>query len=312
MSRPPMRRVGRVAVLPATLRAILPATLVAAACLLASCAHGPASPAAPAPTTCAEDLVPWPLERLSLPEGSWLDAPDEGRLCALRDALTDVLDPCTPRLDLLAGLGQLRLCYRTKDLARAAVALAGQGESPRVIALELYRRLERSERDAAKLDLEGAPMWGSPGARHVVVEFMDFECPACRAARTRVKALVGSHDVVLYIKHWPTRFDHVFARYASLASMAAHRQGLFWPVSEGLFARQDALSEAAIDRIVQAAGADMERYRADMASAALSERVDRDVRDGEAAGVKGTPWFYLDGREVSGVDELEQRVEGDE
>ena len=63
-----------------------------------------------------------------------------------------------------------------------------------------------------------------------------------------------------------------------------------------------------IDQLAEAAGLDMAKYHKDLVDPALAAQIDRDIREGEAAGVSGTPTFFLDGKRVDSLDELEQRL----
>lgn len=92
--------------------------------------------------------------------------------------------------------------------------------------------------------LEGVPHQGGPvDAPVVLVEFADFQCPHCKeAAQMLPEVLEAFGDkVVMYYKHFPLS-SHTASELAARASLAAHRQGKFWPMHDLLFEHQRTLS----------------------------------------------------------------------
>ena len=81
---------------------------------------------------------------------------------------------------------------------------------------------------------------GDPEARIVIVEYSDFECPACSAAHTAMKSLLSAFgkDVRLIFKHFPLERPHPWARAAAAAAECAGRQGAFWQYHDRRFERQ--------------------------------------------------------------------------
>ena len=83
---------------------------------------------------------------------------------------------------------------------------------------------------------------------------------------------------------------------AAVASMAANQQGKFWEFHSGLFKNYNNLNAEKIDELAQAAGLDMEQFKQDRQNPALAAMVQRDLKDGVAAGVRGTPSIFVNGR----------------
>jgi protein-disulfide isomerase len=98
-------------------------------------------------------------------------------------------------------------------------------------------------------------------------------------------------------KHFPLR-NHRFAMPAALASMAAHRQGNFWPFQDKLFESYNKLNEQKISEIAVGLGLNMVQFDKDRKDPALKNIVDQDVRDGRNAGVRGTPSIFINGRRL--------------
>jgi protein-disulfide isomerase len=230
---------------------------------------------------------------------------DADERASLVEVLTSQFDPCGEPRSFMAALEAEVPCERALESAALVVNLVAKGLSKRQIVRELLKELARTT-ERADFSLEGSPYIGDPGAKVVIIEYMDFECPFCRVASGPTKELAKKHGAVLYIKHLPIE-HHEFAQAAAVASMAAHRQGMFWKLGELLFANQDMLSLERIDELAKEAGCDMKRYEADKKSPEIELVIKRDVEEGDRLEVDGTPTFYVDGFLVD-YDQLEEKI----
>lgn len=104
------------------------------------------------------------------------------------------------------------------------------------------------------------------------------------------------NDVKLVFKNFPLTRIHKFAMDAAVASMAANQQGKFWEFHAGLFKNYNNLNAEKIDELAQAAGLEMEQFKQDRQNPALAAMVQRDLKDGVEAGVRGTPSIFVNGR----------------
>ena len=102
-------------------------------------------------------------------------------------------------------------------------------------------------------------------------------------------------DVKLVIKHFPLP-SHNFAKKAAIAALAAEKQGKFWEVHEKLFANQKQLSDAKVEEIARELGLNMEQFEQDLKDPGLQARIDRDLKNGQEANVRGTPSIFLNGK----------------
>ncbi len=104
------------------------------------------------------------------------------------------------------------------------------------------------------------------------------------------------NDVKLVFKSFPLARIHKYAMNAAVAAMAANRQGKFWEFHKELFKNYNRLNDEVIDEIAQSVGLDMEQFKKDMQDPALLTMVQRDLKDGVEAGVRGTPTIFVNGR----------------
>ena len=104
------------------------------------------------------------------------------------------------------------------------------------------------------------------------------------------------NDVKLVFKNFPLTRIHKAAMNASIASLAAHQQGKFWEFHSELFKNYNKLNDEKFDEIAQSIELDMEQFKQDMQNPALAAMVQRDLKDGGQAGVRGTPSIFVNGR----------------
>jgi len=220
--------------------------------------------------------------------------------------LTEQFDPCGKPRSFLESLQDAKPCDRAVSLANQIVVMVSKGLSKRQITTEYLKELKRTTTRVDFL-LDGAPVYGDPAtAKHVLVEFTDFQCPFCKAAADTLKDLAKKHGAALYIKHYPLEI-HAHARLAAQASVAAHKQGKFWALYDLLFKNQDRLDDKVIRELAGEAGLDMARFDADWKGAEAEAQVERDLAEGEKAQVDGTPTIFLDGFLVE-LDNLPERL----
>jgi protein-disulfide isomerase len=140
---------------------------------------------------------------------------------------------------------------------------------------------------------------GASDAPVFLVEFSDFQCPACAAFRHTVDALIAKYPDTLQFayRHFPLP-QHAQAQIAAYAFEAAHAQKKGWQMYEYLFAHQTNISESGIFEAAQNIQLDMEQFKRDMDSQTVKDRVARDLQDGARFGVNATPTFFLNGEKL--------------
>ncbi|MFT7578637.1 MAG: protein-disulfide isomerase [Myxococcota bacterium] len=148
--------------------------------------------------------------------------------------------------------------------------------------------------------LEGSPMKGKADAKIQIVEFSDFQCPFCSRVTKPlldVKAHYGD-DAVIAFKHFPLSF-HKEAMPAAVASMCALDQGKFWEYHDQLFANQKALKDDNLKTYAKNIGLDEAKFSTCLSSDAHKAKVTADMAEARAAGVRGTPTLFINGRKFN-------------
>lgn len=142
---------------------------------------------------------------------------------------------------------------------------------------------------------------GQDGSKLVLVEYSDFQCPACGAYYPILKRLhqeFGDRIRFAY-RHFPLK-QHPHAELAARAAEAAGRQGKFWEMHDLIFEGQATWTdqshpEETFIRYARRLGLDIERFRADLDSGEVQKAIEKSQESGNRAGIEGTPTFFLNG-----------------
>ena len=139
-----------------------------------------------------------------------------------------------------------------------------------------------------------------------IVEFADFQCPYCRRMVPVLRQLLEKYprDLRLVYRQLPLTELHPDALHAAEASLCAGEQGKFWEMHNELFAHARQLNRANILVWAKAIGLDMDKFTADLDSKKFAKTIEKDTSDGEAAGVMGTPAFFINGKLFNAPMEL--------
>ena len=157
-------------------------------------------------------------------------------------------------------------------------------------------------------DLEGKPSTGPKDAPVTLIEFSDFHCPFCKRVGPTIDKLVENYPKKIrrVWRHFPLSF-HQGADRTHEASQCAADQGRFWEYHDKVFENQEVLSggDAALNRLADEAGLKRKKFEECLASGKYKGTIQNDVSAGEAAGVRGTPAFFINGQLVSGAQPYE-------
>jgi protein-disulfide isomerase len=166
--------------------------------------------------------------------------------------------------------------------------------------------------DTTALAVKPTAAMGAADAPVTIVEFTDFQCPFCRRAEDPLhQLLASSHNVRLLYRSYPLDF-HEHAELAAEAALAAGDQGKFWPMHDLLFANQGELDRGHFDQFARQLNLDVARFEADLDDGKFRAQVAADRALGQRYGVDGTPFFFINGRPISGARslvELQQAVQ---
>jgi len=144
------------------------------------------------------------------------------------------------------------------------------------------------------------PFLGNENATILIEEFSDFQCPFCKQASVVIKSIIATYgnNVKLRFINFPLTSIHQYAFKAAEAAECANDQGRFWEYHDALFRNQNDLSERNLKRIANELNLDIKNFSACLDSGAKSSIVENEIREGMRRGVRGTPTFFINGKQI--------------
>jgi protein-disulfide isomerase len=140
---------------------------------------------------------------------------------------------------------------------------------------------------------------GAEQAKLTLIEYGDFGCPFCFAAKRPVSSLLARYETLRLVwRHFPDPDLHPGADLAAELSELATLRGRFWDAHDVLLAGRRAFSQGDLLSVAAELGLDGAVVERSLAERTSRERVLGDVRGGKSAGVHGTPTFFLGGERV--------------
>jgi predicted DsbA family dithiol-disulfide isomerase len=157
---------------------------------------------------------------------------------------------------------------------------------------------------------------GPADAPITLVSFSDYQCPYCIRSEKVLADVLAKYpkDVRLVHRHFPLDRIHPFARPAAEAAMCADEQGRFWEFHDEIFALDGKLDEKTFDTIAGKLGLDSVAFDRCIEEQRFKDYVENDAKAGEAAGVTGTPAFFVNGIPMKGardVADLSRVIDGE-
>lgn len=161
---------------------------------------------------------------------------------------------------------------------------------------------------------------GPEEASITLIEYLDFECEACRAYYPITKQLKEEYkDKIRFIVRYFPLPGHKNSMTSALAVEAAGKQNKFWEMHNVLYERQKDWGEKAVsdpsifETYAKQIGLDMDKYKNDISNKELRDRIDRDKNSGISLGIQGTPTFFINGERIpnpKGYEDFKSIVDG--
>jgi len=153
---------------------------------------------------------------------------------------------------------------------------------------------------------EPAHSKGDAKAPITLEEFGDFQCPPCGALHPVLKTMeqeLGPRIRIIF-REFPLVPAHQHALAAARSAEAAGLQGKFWEMHHLLYENQATWSNAfdvrpIFEGFAAKAGLDVEKFKRDLSSETVAQRIFLDGKRGRSLGVQGTPTVFMNGREVA-------------
>jgi protein-disulfide isomerase len=156
---------------------------------------------------------------------------------------------------------------------------------------------------------------GNLKARVKIVEFIDFQCPACTNGIKILGTYFDQHpnDIYLQIKYFPLANMHRHAIVSALYSECAARQGKFWALNDLMMPQQSQWAtlisaEGVFHNMAMQAGIDMAKLDTCLASPQARRVINDEKALGQSLGVSSTPAYFINNKMVVGTKLLEEEL----
>ena len=154
---------------------------------------------------------------------------------------------------------------------------------------------------------------GNKEAKIVITEYSDFQCPACASYYGVVKQIHKDFGdrIAFFYRHFPLRQIHANAEIAALSAEAAGKQGKFWEMHDMIFENQkkwegEKNAGEIFIKYGEDLGLNIEKFKQDLDSKEVKDKVEADYQSGIKAGVNHTPTFFLNGAEIQNPRSYEE------
>ncbi len=152
---------------------------------------------------------------------------------------------------------------------------------------------------------DAQPSKGPKDALVTIVEFSEFQCPFCSRVLPTTKQVVDTYGdkVRIVWRNNPLSF-HNNAAPAAAVAMEAYAQGgndKFWEVHDTLFANQKALGRPELEGYAEKAGLDSAKVKKALDEGTHKKAIDADQAMATELGARGTPYFFVNGRQLRGA-----------
>lgn len=217
----------------------------------------------------------------------------------LATVFTDEFCYCGCPHTLGACLRQHGSCRHAKRMALLAAAEAAAGVPGLDIIVELSKYYQSFREPRASFKVHPQMCMGPSDAPVTLVEFSDFECPHCAAARPMLEEFARSNPKVrLCYQPFPLA-SHPNAVAAGQAALFARDKGKFWAMHDLLFENQLSLNPARIKQLAAQAGLDPNELAKAMEAGKYKDELTASKEAGKAAGVDATPAIFINGRKLT-------------
>ena len=165
-----------------------------------------------------------------------------------------------------------------------------------------------------KISIDNDPIIGNPNAPITIIEFSDFQCPFC--AKFHIQTLpaimneyINDGKVKLVFRDFPIQSIHPNALPASIAAECANEQGKFKEMHDILFEKQNEWSKKNTDNVIilfnqyaSEFGLEEEKFDSCLKNGKYIEEIQKDLYDGKAYGVSGTPGFFIGNDQIGFIE----------
>ncbi len=146
------------------------------------------------------------------------------------------------------------------------------------------------------------PHLGNSDALLTIVEFADFQCPYSQEASFVMRELAAKYPNEIYYvyRDLPLTDIHPLAQMAALSGECAAEQDKFWEYHDKLYQKQSSLTADSFVTFARELNLNVDQFQSCLSKERYVDEVQEDLEAGVAAGVRGTPTFFINGNLIAG------------
>jgi len=167
----------------------------------------------------------------------------------------------------------------------------------------------------APINLQMARTKGNPDSKVKIVEFIDFQCPACANGVIYLKTFFDQHpnDIYLQVRYFPLTNMHHHAMISALYSECAARQGKFWALDDLMMPQQSQWAqlispEPVFQSMAQQVGMNIDQLNTCLASDDARRVINDEKSLGQSLGIASTPTYFINNKMVVGTKSMEDEL----
>lgn len=189
-----------------------------------------------------------------------------------------------------------------------------------LVVLGMVQSVKKSDKKDSSSDMSSSIAvnendWvrGDINSKVVIVEYADFQCPACGLYHPLIKQVEEKFgdSIAVVFRHFPLTQIHQNALIAAQATEAAGMQGKFFEMHDMIFETQSVWSDdsRAQDIFVDYSkqlGLNEEQFLNDIKSKVVKDKIAQSYKVGTKLGVNGTPTFFMNGKKIDNPRSFEE------
>jgi protein-disulfide isomerase len=180
-----------------------------------------------------------------------------------------------------------------------------------IVAAKVFLAPKKVEVVTGQSNVQEARTKGNPQARVKIIEYVDFQCPACAYGLTLLKKYFEQHgnDMFIQVRYFPLTNMHHHAMLSAMYSECAARQGKFWDLDDLMIPQQGQWAQLispdpVFQSMAQQVGIDMPKLNTCLSSDDARKVINDEKSVGQTLGISSTPTYFINGKMVVGAKSM--------
>lgn len=230
-----------------------------------------------------------------------------------KEVESKVVEPTEKEIDDFYAKFKDRLKNQPLEKVKSRLIAQIKAEKRQNAYSKLVDKLEKKakveiliERPRVEISVDDDPSQGKKGAPITLIEFSDFQCPFCKRVRPTLSKIMDTYKGKVYyvFRDFPLSF-HKNAEKAAQAANCAGDQDKYWKYNTHIWENQRELQIEKLKEYAKTLGLNESKFNECLDSDKYADEIAKDMKEGSAAGVTGTPAYFVNGIFISGAQPFE-------